>query len=216
MAHIHSVYDSDIHFSINPVTRTIKNESGKVTLIQHDHNSERFTFEIPRKVEEHDMSLCNKVQVHFINIDSSTKEKHSDIYEVVDLQISPESDDVVICSWLVSGNATRFVGSLNFVIRFSCVAEDGTIEYAWNTAVHSGISVSSGIYNSDVIYEEHFDVLEQWKAELMADLGGNVTVDQTFDPESLNAQSGVAVAEAIEGTVGNINSILETLVEGVG
>lgn len=167
MSHNHSIYDSDKHFSINPITRAIKNESGKVILIQHDHNSERFTFEIPRKVEEHDMSLCNKVQIHFINIDAATKEKHSDIYEVDDLQISPESDDIVICSWLVSGNATQFVGNLNFVIRFSCVADDGTVEYAWNTAVHSGVSVSTGIYNSDAIYDEHFDILEQWKAEII-------------------------------------------------
>lgn len=48
MGHTHNVYDTDTHFSINPVTRMIKNESSKkVTLIQHDHNSERFTFELP-------------------------------------------------------------------------------------------------------------------------------------------------------------------------
>lgn len=213
MAHTHSVYDSDTHFSINPVTRQIKNESGKVTLIQHDHNSERFTFEIPRKVEEHDMSLCNKVEVHYINIDSSTKESHSDIYEVADLQISPESDDVVIGSWLVSGNATRLVGSLNFVIRFSCVAEDGTVEYAWNTAVHSGISVSTGIYNSHVVYEENYDILAQWEAQINTLLeNGGLKADQNYNPESENAQSGVAVSQALktlktsEGTVVSQNA----------
>lgn len=170
MSHIHSIYDSDKHFSINPVARVIKNDSGKITLIQHDHNSERFTFEIPRYVEEHDMSLCNKVEVHYINIDASKKESHSDVYEVDDLQISPDSDDVVICSWLISRAATQFTGSLNFVIRFSCVAEDGKVEYAWHTAVHSGILVSTGIYNSDVVYEEHQDVLERWQAEFESNI----------------------------------------------
>ena len=48
MAHIHSVYDNDTHFKIDPATRQISNESGKVVLMQNDHNSERFTFEIPR------------------------------------------------------------------------------------------------------------------------------------------------------------------------
>ena len=44
MAHKHSVYDTDTHFSINQITQAIKNESSsKTTLIQYDHNSERFT-----------------------------------------------------------------------------------------------------------------------------------------------------------------------------
>lgn len=170
MAHIHSVYDSDIHFSINPVTRAIKNESGKVTLIQHDHNSERFTFEIPRKIEEHDMSLCNKVYIHYINIDSSSSESYSDIYEVDDLQISPESDDIVIFSWLISHFSTKYVGSLNFVIRFECVDDNGIIDYAWNTAVHSGIAVSNGIYNSKKVYNDNTDLLHKWKNQIDASI----------------------------------------------
>lgn len=163
MAHKHSVYDTDTHLEIDGVTRVVKNASQtKTKLIQHDHNSERFTFEIPRYVDGHDMSICNVVQVHYTNTDSVDKTKqYLGIYEVDDLQISPESDDVVICSWLVSGNATQYVGSLSFVVRFSCVADDGTIDYAWNTAVHTGVSVSTGIYNSDVIAEEYQDVLAQ-------------------------------------------------------
>lgn len=162
MPHRHKIYDADPYFSINPLTRIIKNEtSSKITLIQHDHNSERFTFEIPRFIEEHDMSECNVVQVHYINIESGNKNKNEDVYDVTDLHISIDDDDKVICSWLVSGNATKYVGSLNFVVRFSCVT-DGVIEYAWNTAVFSGISVSTGIYNTDVIAEEYSDVIAQW------------------------------------------------------
>jgi len=171
MAHIHSVYDTDSHFSINPITRVLKNEaSTKTNVIQFDHNSERFTFEIPRKVEDHDMSLCNVIQIHYINIDSQTKAKNVGVYDVDDMQISPESDDVVILSWLISQNATQLVGSLNFLIRFACVT-DGTVDYVWNTAVYSGISVSSGIYNGEAVVEEYADILEQWRQELI-DSGG--------------------------------------------
>ena len=104
MGHIHKVYDTDIHFKIDAVTRAVKNVSEtKVMIVQHDHNSERFTFEIPRYVDGHDMSTCNVVQIHYINTDSAhTNGNHSGIYEVDDLQISPDSDDVVICSWLIS------------------------------------------------------------------------------------------------------------------
>lgn len=171
MAMKHSVYDSDTHFSINPITRALKNEaSGKTSLIQFDHNSERFTFEIPRYIEGHDMSMCNVVQIHFNNIDSSTKERSCGVYEITDLQISPDDDNVVICSWLISQSATKHVGSLNFLVRFSCVEEDGTILYVWNTAIHTNLSVSSGIYNGEEVLEECVDVLEAWKAEITNDI----------------------------------------------
>jgi hypothetical protein len=45
MAHGHNVQDTDSRFIINPITRAIRNESSKkVSMIQLDHNSERFTF----------------------------------------------------------------------------------------------------------------------------------------------------------------------------
>lgn len=176
MALRHGVYDSDTHFSINPTTRVLKNEgSTKNTLIQYDHNSERVTFEIPRTIEGHDMSLCNRVEVHYNNIDAQTKVQSHGVYTVDDMQISPEDENVVILSWLISHNATRYVGSLNFLIRLSCVEDDGTISYAWNTAVYSGISVSTGIYNSKVVLEEYADVLEEWDAKLEDTIYGVMT-----------------------------------------
>lgn len=132
MGHKHPVYDTDTHFSINPVTRIIKNESSRKTkLVQGDH-------------EGHDMSVCNVVEVHYLNIDSTTKDQNSGLYTVEDLQTSPEDEAKVICSWLISENATELVGPLNFLVRFRCVENDYTT-YAWNTAVHSDVSISNGI-----------------------------------------------------------------------
>ena len=86
--HKHPVYDTDLHLIIDPSNRSIKNESGKTVLMQNDHNSERFTFEIPRYVDGHDMSLCNVVEVHYNNIDSSDKSvQNAGIYPVLDLQV---------------------------------------------------------------------------------------------------------------------------------
>ena len=172
MAHKHSVYDTDPHFQIDGVTRVVKNASNtKTTLVQYDHNSERFTFEIPRMVDGHDMKLANQVQVHYINIDSSDRTgqtKSSGVYEVNDLQTSPNGDDVVICSWLISRNATKYVGNLSFTIRFACIADDGTEDYAWNTAIHSAVYVSAGIYNGEEVTDEeaYVDIIAQWKADL--------------------------------------------------
>lgn len=167
MAHRHSVYDTDKHFLIDAASRTIKNESKKITVVQYDHNSERFTFELPRYIDGHDMSICNKVEVHFINIDSVTKEKSEGVYTADDLQISPDDDNVVICSWLISGEATQYVGQLAFVVRFACLT--GTVvDYAWNTAMYSEIYVTTGLNNSETVAINHVDILEKWKAELFA------------------------------------------------
>lgn len=163
----HSVYDTDTHFSINALTRALTNESsGKNILIQYDHNCERFTFQIPRYIEGHDMSQCDIVQVHYCNIDARTKEEVKGVYEVTDLQISPDGEDTVILSWLISGNATKYVGSLNFLIRFACTGDEGHLYYVWNTAVYSNIFISSGMNNGEVIVEEYPDILAQWKKEI--------------------------------------------------
>ena len=196
MAHIHSVHDSDAHFSINPITRVLRNEaSGKTSLIQYDHNSERFTFEIPRMVEGHDMSLCNHIRVHYINIDAKTKAQASGVYEVEDMRISPESDDVVICSWLISRNCTQLVGSLNFLIRFCCVT-DGFVDYAWNTATYTGISVSSGIDADETFKDDYVDIIEQWKADVM-----RVFDDQVKQIADETKASMEAFSEEMKGDV---------------
>lgn len=181
MAHIHSVHDSDTHFSIDPITRKMKNESSaKTNLIQFDKNSERFTFDLPRRIEGHDMAECNLVQVHYTNIDSKTKAQNDGVYTVDDFQISPSDEDVVICSWLISGNATQFVGPLAFQIRFACVDEAGAVVYAWNTAVYTAFSISEGLNNGEAIVQEHPDALAQFEARIAAlekNGGGGVTAD---------------------------------------
>lgn len=164
MEHKHGVYDSDTRFSINSTTRQIKSDpKHKTTLMQNDHNSERFTFELPRYIEQHDMSLCNQVEVHYLNSDAKDKNSfRKGLYTVEDLQINPDDPEKVVCSWLISQNATQLVGKLSFRLRFKCV-EDGVITYAWHTAINADISVSDGI-NADESFEmDYVDIIEQWK-----------------------------------------------------
>lgn len=196
MAHIHSVYDGDTHFTIDPITRKIKNTTGKVVLMQNDHNSERFTFELPRYIDGHDMSLCNKVEVHYINIDAKDKTQTNGVYPVSDLQISPDSDDVVICSWLISQNATKRAGSLSFVLRYACL--DGEIiEYQWFTDIHSGVSVAASISNGETVVTEYADILEQWRLELLNASGGDSPVIKRV--ESLDKDNMVNLRDLEDG-----------------
>ena len=177
MEHRHPVTDTDAHFEINTITRNIAAVSGKSALIQGDHNSERFTFDLSsRLVDKHDMSLCNVVQIHYINIDAATKAQSTGVYEVNDMNVSPEDENKVTLSWLISNNATRHAGSLNFLIKFKCVEDNGAVSYVWNTGIFKGISVSDGMDNGQAVAEDYADILEQWREELMA--SGGVTDEQ--------------------------------------
>ena len=146
MAHKHSVYDTDNHFTIDPVSRSIRQESGKTKLMQHDHNSERYTFELSRYIEGHDMSLCNDIKIHYINASDDKFGLSEGPYIVNDMQVDPTSEGLIIFSWLIPGTATMYPGTLSFAISFACV-NDANIDYAWHTDVFSEITISGGIHN---------------------------------------------------------------------
>lgn len=167
MGHNHSVNDTDTRFIIDPITRAIKNESlKKAAVVQYDHNSERLTFECGRYIEGHDMSKCNRTEVHYLNTGTNKTKPKAGVYEVDDLQICPEDEEKVVCSWLISQNATQNVGELHFLIRFSCTDDDGNTVFAWNTAICKAVSVAEGISGAVSVVTQYADILAQWKAEL--------------------------------------------------
>ena len=188
MAHQHPVKDTDLHFVIDPVTRVIKNNSEKIVIMQHDHQSEILTFELPRYIDTHDMSLSNAVRVHYINIGTSSKYTPvSGVYEVNDLQVDATNENLVTCSWTLTNNTTQLEGTLNFIIRFSCLTGD-TIDYSWSTAIYSGIIVAKTIDSSDYVMTAIPDILEQWKASLK----GDPFTYEDFTPEQLEGLRGPA------------------------
>lgn len=167
MAHSHVVSDSDTHFIIDPMTRAIKKEeSAKVSLIVGDHNSERFSFELPRYIEGHDMSLCNVVRVHYMNTSSSnTNQQSVGVYEVDDFKIMSTDDSKMEFSWLISKNATMHVGKLAFTIQFACMT-GYRVDYSWQSGVYSAMSISDGINGSEIVFDEYTDILQQWWLKL--------------------------------------------------
>ena len=101
MAHLHPVYDTDPHFIINSTSRVITYSSKeKLILVQGDHNSQRYTFEIPRYIDGHDMAKCDRVQIHYTNIDSATGRNRSYGISIIDdLQLSYSK------TWIIKSDA---------------------------------------------------------------------------------------------------------------
>ena len=201
MSHIHEVNDSDNKFIVDGISRVIKNTStSKTTVMQFDHNSEVFTFEIPRYIEGHDMMECNRVEVHYLNIDTSTKEENEGIYLVDDLKVSENDENKLTCSWIISQNATMLVGSLNFLLRFICLTDD-VIDYVWNTSICSGIYVSKGIYNSEIVAEQYLDTVKAWenRLEVVENSIGSSGISPIVKVTAITGGNKVEITDA-EGT----------------
>ena len=101
MSHNHLVEDTDKRFVINPDTKTVSTTSSNIpVLAQYDHNSEYITFEIQRFVENHDLSKCDKVEIHYNNVEEVTEKraKHvsKGLYDVKDLRIDPGDNQKVV------------------------------------------------------------------------------------------------------------------------
>lgn len=201
MAHEHAVRDNDPFFSINDNNRSITYESkDKLVLVQGDHKSEVFTFSIPRHVDGHDMLECDLVQIHFINIASNGGTRFSSLYRVTDLHVLDEdSDETLLFTWLIHGDATQHAGTLTFVVRFACT-KDGVIEYAWNTDIYSSVSILSSINNEEVFIENNNDILEAWRKELIdSGLSGISAINEARDAAlGLIAQAGGLVVSDTE------------------
>lgn len=209
MAHLHDVLDNDPHFIINAETRAIEHASDKdLVLIQGDHNSERVTFDVPKTIDGHNTELCNVVRIHFLNISSgSNLESNPGIYEVDDLKPHPEDDTKLTFSWLLSKDATMYVGTLTFVVEFLCKNENSVIEYAWHTGTHTAGVILEGMNNSDIIIGANYDVLDQWLGTI--EIRSNAAMEAAIT--SINNARDAAKDKAIELIDEHANTVKEDL-----
>lgn len=201
--HVHPVTDSDTYFIIDPISRAIENTARKKnTLMQYDHGSEVFTFELPRYVEGHDMILCNRVLVHWNNIDGETGEENAEATDIYDLQVDPNNEDNVICSWEITRNSTQLVGILSFLLQYMCVDDEGNATYEWHTDIYEGIEIKKTRRNGEASVIEYTDILEQWRQRLFG-AGESVMAD-------ISSESATQIA-AIKSESEKQQNIIETM-----
>lgn len=181
--HNSQILDWDPCFKIDPISRAITTDAKKLSIMQYDHNSERFTFTMGRKVEGHDMTRCI-VRIHYTNIGNS-RSVSSNIYPVTDLTpctfneetgeyTTDENGNMVCFSWLVPGLATQYAGTLNFIVEFTCKDTDensdsyGQVIYRWNTNVFKSIYINTSLNYDDEVAVLYSDLLEEWERKFQS------------------------------------------------
>lgn len=207
----HTVADPDSHFIIDPDTRRIVNAGNmRNVLMQYDHNSEVYTFEFPRYIENHDMTLCNRVLLHYVNIDGTTNKEYPDVVELTDMTISEENPEVATVSWLISRHATQAAGTLNFLLQFMCIDEEGNIDYEWYTDVYDEVYVNPSRNNSKQAVLKYSNILEQWRQQIFD--AGNSILNTAEDQIEAIVTEGNKQVDAIAQAG---NDVLEGIREGL-
>jgi hypothetical protein len=203
--HKHEVVDNDAMFVIDPITHALTNTSGeKIVLIRGEHNSERITVKMPRYIEGHDMALCNLVQIAYINIETEGRDKkyNTGVYLVDDLTIV--DDETLTLSWLISKNATKWEGALNFMILFSCI-EGKKVTYRWGTDTNNDIYVLQSIDSNLVFEDEYVDVIEQWKESVRVEFTQYIEYETTRHAEAINLSLSKAIDNRFTAMDGEID-----------
>ena len=188
---------ASLNFTIDPKYKTIipifdtpEDENKPIYYpVQYNHCADKYTFQIPPTIEGHDMTKCNDIQIHFVNIKAEVEvigdevkvtnidetSKVSGVYSVDDQIVNTGSSvtNGLKFTWTVSDNATQYSGILAFAIHFKCTNGEN-VEYSWNTRYYSNLYVFKGINNTDVVVSKYTDVLQQWHAKLFEMTGGTI------------------------------------------
>lgn len=164
-SHTHTddiIVDADEHFTIDTVTRLISSTTNKkLSIMQYDNRSERYSFDVDRIIDGHDLLDCNRIQIHFINI-GSDRSKHPGLYLVDDAQVMTSDNNKITFTWLVSNDATMYDGILSFLVSFECVNE-GKVLYRWSSSIFKQIQITAGLDNDGCVMEMYADELLAWQ-----------------------------------------------------
>lgn len=197
MSHVHKITDTDLHFIIDPITRTIENQSDKRYLTQFDHESERFTFGIQRFVEGHDMNLCDRIEIHFTNITKKKDAQNEGIYVVKSTE-RDFTEDLFKFSWKVRRESTQLAGPLKFSITFICHNEDNEVIYEWSTTEYKSIQVLPKLDHTEEIVAKYPDLFVMLKQEIYDEGMVIENIEQT----------------EVSNEIGGVNVITVTLLDG--
>lgn len=127
--------------------------------VQSDKNAERIKFSCPKIVGDNlDLSKFS-VRINFENVSSvDFNVSIKDQYICDDVAVDGEN---VTFSWLIGRNATRYMGTIRFIVCAVKTDSDSNISVEWNTAI-AEVPVLEGIeIDQPQIGQEEKDVINQ-------------------------------------------------------
>lgn len=205
LTHEDVLVNADVLCEIDIHTRKINRKSKKTDLSQYDHNSERIGFTMARYNDGHDMSMCDRIAIKYLNV------RNDDMYIVDDVAVSEDGNSVTF-TWLVSGNATQEVGSLIFAINFRCWNDDGDITFNWTTLPNSTYSIIKGVESMDSNPKEQYDFWAKYRG--LVD-GVIEDTERVGDRLAVLIEDEKSLDGRLDGLVETTNN-LDTTVRAVG
>lgn len=190
-----------------------------VRLVQNDKETTIIDFEFKADHIFQDIELANlNAQISYINVDSETEEKVTDIYIVDDLSATATLDngiEAIKFSWTVGNNATTYAGSCLFQVILTVTDADNVILQQWETVINL-IPVYKSLENVNITQPKDFvDLVAQLKkygsdikesfAQVITDMGVQTNPEDSFEKMMQNILSipsdGYGVSGYIDATI---------------
>ncbi len=157
-------------FKLNPGTRALITDTVGKCLVAGDRDSERFRFLFPRYIGGEDLLTADRVEIHYSNISTDEIYASNDVYECTDLM--PVGEDEISFTWLLSANAAKYPGTLQFLCKLKRLDGENNVVYTYQSDIYGRIAVRESKSNSATVAEQLPDVLATWRAEIMAEMEG--------------------------------------------
>lgn len=166
-----------------------------VRLVQNDKETTIIDFEFEADHIFQDIELANlNAQISYINVDSETEEKVTDIYIVDDLSATATLDngiEAIKFSWTVGNNATTYAGSCLFQVILTVTDDNGVILKQWETVINL-IPVYKSLENVNITQPKDFvDLVAQLKkygsdiqkgfAQVITEMGVQTNPEDSFE-----------------------------------
>lgn len=143
-----TIKDTGVYFDINPANRTIIVPSGYDIIGTIGENlSEQITFRITSLVDGHEISNCERKYVIWKNADGELGTNA--------LVVEKNEDGYTYLSWILRGNFTKSIGSVEFAVVFEDIydTEEDSDNYRWATQTCKTCKIASTLVSSVGTYE---------------------------------------------------------------